>query len=1119
MARLTIRLMGTFEVALDGKRVSGFVSDKARALLAYLAVEADQPHRREALAGLLWGDYPERAARASLRNVLANLRQEIGDRDAHPPFLRISPQAIQLNPEGDAWVDVVSFEQLLGGQGGASRLHLLEESIALYRGDFLEGFSLPGSPAFEEWALLEREQLQRRALGALRELAEHYEGRGDPGRALSYAWRQVEIEPYPEGAQRQLLRLLARDGQRERALVQYKGYSELLAEELGVAPGEETKQLLQAICDDEDLSPWAPSPPAGLELPPLQTHNLPAQSTPFVGRERELADVSDLLADPDVRLVTVVGPGGMGKTRLALEMARQSLPHFPAGGWWVDLAPLPEDASVPRAVAAALGVLEQPDRPLHEVIADSLQTRELLLVLDNCEHVVEGAAGLVSLLLSRCPELAVLATSREPLHASGEHLYETPPMGLPEAGEAVERLLAADAVQLFRQRAAAVRSDFRLEGCATLVTKVCRRLDGMPLAIELAAARLRALSLAEVAARLDDRFRLLTGGSRTAHPRQRTLRNTIAWSVDLLEHAEPLLFARLSAFAGSFDLEGTEEVCGGAGVPAVEVLDLLSRLVDKSLVTLVRAEGGTTRYRLLETVRAYARERLAARGEADEIAAKHARCYLALAEGLEPRLVAQEKEMLSVFARLDAEADNLAAAMRWSLSSRQPEVALRIGGALRYWLEMRDQHLHPYAEWLERALAHDDRGDPVCRARALGPIWRSAQWQGNRDKQTSAAEEALKLARKTGDPKLIGRAAWDMGVMVYTDQPEAGRSLFQETLQAGREHGEPVLVCRAWEGLAELERDPAKRCALLEALLAQVPYCLQLFPLLHLGDATYQLGDLARAEAWRRRGLERAIELGALHWQASQLHQLGWIARRRGDYGQALALLARSQALLLRIGVTHELAYVVWSMGATAWYRGDLAQASQHLEQSLDLSRQHGFSDAAADAQSVLALVACEQGDYNRAEALCVAALGDLPEGYVYGQCLATSGLARVALCRGDAPRAIDLYREAMGHERRQGPPHIIDALEPLCWALAADGQAEEAVRLLACAARERAEMGMTLHPVDRPYHDRAVEAVRAALDEKAFAAAWAKGEGLDLDEAIEQALRDQNGTEPGTER
>ena len=941
MPQLTLRLLGPPAIELDGEPVS-LGRHKAMALLAYLALSPGS-HSRDSLAALLWPELDQRRARAEVRRTLSVLNRTLGD-----AWLTIDRETAGWAPQDEAWLDVDALRECLAAcaaHGHAADevceacVPFLSEAVALYRDGFLAGFTLPGSAAFDEWQFFETESLRDALAGALQRLAGWHGGQDEFEAAIPLARRWVSLDPTHEPAQRALMALYARSGQRSAALRQYAECERTLKAELDIAPSEETAQLYEAIRHGLDRP--AAGSAADVTLPPLRTDNLPAQSTTFVGRKQALAEIARLLADRDVRLLAVVGPGGMGKTRLALEVARQALPRFPAGAWWVDLAPLPADASrgreapVSRTVAAALGVQEQPDRPLPEVIADSLQTRELLLVLDNCEHVIDGAARLVGLLLSRCPDLTVLTTSREPLHVPGEHLYEVPPMDLPGAGEMAARRLDADAVQLFGQRAVAVRPGFSLEGCAALVADVCQRLDGMPLAIELAAARLRALSLAEVAGRLDDRFRLLTGGSRTALPRQRTLRYTVEWSVELLDPAEQALFARLSVFIGGFDLEAAEAVCGGEGVPAAEVLDRLASLVDKSLVIAVHGEGGTTRYRLLETLRAYARERLAARGETDVIAARHARCYLALAERLEPQLLAWEKEMLTAFAYLDAEADNLAAAMRWSLSSGETEVALRIGGVLRSWLEMRLQHLYPYAEWLERALAQGGTVNPGTRARALSVIHRSAMWKGDYDKAAVVAEEALDLARRTENPRLIGRATWDSGgAAAVTGQPEQARALCQEALQIGREHGDLWLVCDALEDLAAMERDLSKRYALMEELLAQAPYCLQFFPMMHLGRTSYELGALERSAAWYRSALARCVELGTLHGQGDMLGRLANIAGRRGDNDRAIALSERSQNLFRQSGGRLDAAYALAYLGHAVYSRGEYRSARQYYEQS-----------------------------------------------------------------------------------------------------------------------------------------------------------------------------------------
>ena len=449
MARLCLSLLGPFQATLDGAPLTGFPSSKVRALLAYLAVESARrrpgtvAHPRQVLAGLLWPDYPDRSAHTNLSNALSHLRTLLRDRAdtggeySSPvrPYLVVDRETVQFNADSDAWVDVLEFEGNLQPETQNTKLATpdsqLETCVRLYRGPFLDGFSVKDSPPFEQWTLLTRERLQRQALEALEalealgKLSAHWEQRGEYRQALAYAQRQLDLEPWREGAHRQAMRALALSGQRDAALAQYQACVRALKDELDVAPAVETTRLWEQIRHGT-LAVGTPRPKTETEArfladwvvaEPGPRHNLPAQVTSFVGRERELIELSRMLAEPEVRLVTVVGPGGMGKTRLALQAPRAALDQAAvAEAWLVDLAPVVDGAAVERAVAAALGVHEQPGRLLPETIAGALQTRKLLLLLDNCEHVLEGAAPLVAQLLSRCPELCAGHQPRAAAH-------------------------------------------------------------------------------------------------------------------------------------------------------------------------------------------------------------------------------------------------------------------------------------------------------------------------------------------------------------------------------------------------------------------------------------------------------------------------------------------------------------------------------------------------------------------------------------------------------------------------------------------------------------------------------------------------------------------------------
>jgi predicted ATPase len=427
------------------------------------------------------------------------------------------------------------------------------------------------------------------------------------------------------------------------------------------------------------------------DFPPLHSleafaHNLPRQLTSFIGREREMGEVKEFLAT--TRLLTLTGSGGCGKTRLALQVAADLLEAYADGVWLVELAALADPTLVPQTVASALGVREQPVRPLTETLVDYLQPKVLLLILDNCEHLLTASAQLANALLRSCPRLRMLASSRQGLGIAGERTYRVPSLSLPQPRPLppVERLTDYEAVRLFVERAVFTQPSFAItDQNAPAVAQVCERLDGIPLAIELAAARVKALPVEKLNERLDDMFRLLTGGSRTALPRQQTLRALIDWSYDLLSEPERALLRRLSAFAGGWTLEAAEAVGVGEGVEEWEVLDLLTSLVEKSLVLYEEREG-EGRYRLLETVRQYARDRLLESEEGEAVRTRHLEFFLHWAEqgpGLE---------------RLETEHDNLRAALAWSGAQRQGDVGLRLGGAMGgfwhvrgYWTEGRER--------------------------------------------------------------------------------------------------------------------------------------------------------------------------------------------------------------------------------------------------------------------------------------------------------------------------------------------------------------------------------------------------------------------------------------------
>jgi predicted ATPase/class 3 adenylate cyclase len=530
------------------------------------------------------------------------------------------------------------------------------------------------------------------------------------------------------------------------------------------------------------------------EFPPLRTleayrNNLPLQPTPLIGREKEVSEVCDLLGGEATRLLTLTGPGGIGKTRVALQAAAVLLEDFTDGAFFVPLATLTEAELFFSAVAETLGVKETAEQPLDETLKDYLSERRLLLLLDNFEQVLEAAPS-VTELLAGAPGLKVLATSRAPLGLYGEHEFPVPPLSMPDLKlqPLLERLTHYEAVRLFLERAQAVKPDFKVTNeSAPAVAEICVRLDGLPLAIELAAARIKMLPPKAMLQRLSSRLKLLTGGARDLPERQRTLRATIEWSFALLDEGEQLLFGRLAVFSGGRTLEAIEAICDAEGDLSAEAFEGVSSLVDMSLIRQEEVPGGEPRFVMLETVHEFAREKLQESAEAEEIKRLHAQYFLTLAEEAYPEL--KGPDQLEWLERLEAEQDNIRVAFSWALERKEVEVALRMGGALSWFWWVRDYYSEGRG-WLEEALAMDGRGSPEVRAMALAGAGGLAWEQGDLDRGQEACEEGLELLeheeREASEPKLwlLLYLGW-----VALDREDYGRAkqLFEEELALSRE--------------------------------------------------------------------------------------------------------------------------------------------------------------------------------------------------------------------------------------------------------------------------------------------------------------------------------------------
>jgi non-specific serine/threonine protein kinase len=625
-------------------------------------------------------------------------------------------------------------------------------------------------------------------------------------------------------------------------------------------------------------------------------HNLPAQLTTFIGRRHEIDEIERLFAS--TRLLTLTGAGGCGKTRLALQVASEVLDQFSDGVWIVDLAPLSEPALIPQTIAAILGVRDVPNRPLRDGLAEYFRARCLLLVLDNCEHLIAACARLVEPLLRVASNLHVLATSREGLGIGGETVWRVPSLSVPEPSDELNRELLQqyEAVRLFADRAAAVAPAFAVtEDNATTVAAICRRLDGIPLAIELAAARLNVLSVDQINARLNDRFRLLTGGSRTALARQRTLEAAIDWSYDLLSETESTLLCRLSVFPGGWTLEAAEDVCAGHGIESENMLDLLSHLVDKSLVNVEDDARGERRYRCLETVRQYGRERLVRSGDAERARDRHLDFFSRLVRRAEPEL--RGARQVAWLNRLQLEHDNLRAALDWCLAAPEHgETGLELGAALN-WFWFKRGHVGEARQWLERVLSAGTTSPAALRAKALDALGWMAAFQGDFPTALAQAAESMALAREAGD--------W------FT----VAEMLFLEGFLAVHRNDVNQAIERA--------------AACRDAASASGDLWIQAHPFELLGFAARLQGHYEDAAQFFGEALalfRRSDDM----WAVSRtLTDLGQIRVLQGHFADAKAFAAEGVILSLQLGDVREIAWYLEIFAATQAAQGNAGRAAR----------------------------------------------------------------------------------------------------------------------------------------------------------------------------------------------
>jgi predicted ATPase/class 3 adenylate cyclase/DNA-binding NarL/FixJ family response regulator len=803
-------------------------------------------------------------------------------------------------------------------------------------------------------------------------------------------------------------------------------------------------------------------------FPPLRSldsrpNNLPVQFTALIGREGEVARVCARLLAPEVRLVTLTGPGGTGKTRLALQTAAELLDAFEDGVFFVSLEPIRDPALVAATVLQALGLKEMAQQSPLDTLRGYLHDRSLLLVLDNFEQVL-AAASVVAELLEAAPGLKVLATSRAVLGVYGEHDLAVPPLTLPDLSRPIrpEALTHYEAVRLFIERAQAAQADFAVTNeTAPAIAEICHRLDGLPLAIELAAARVRLLPPLMLLNRLSSRLKLLVGGAQTLPVRQQTLRKTIDWSYELLDAGEQALFARLAVFVGSRSLSAVEAVCNARGDLPLDVLDGLQSLIDKSLLRQVPAEDGEARFLMLETIWEYALERLDERGELDELRRLHAGAMLELVERAEPGL--RGHEQASWLDRVEHDLDNIRAALRYALGAGAIEQGLRIASSLRRFWMIRG-HLREGRAWLEQLLARAAAVEPDERARGLSAAGGLMQIQGDYAQAQLLLQEAADILRARGDRRGLAVTLLNLAnCTFYTGDPRRAVELDEESHALFQALGEP------W-GIA---------------------------------IALHNLGFFARWQGQYERAAE-LLQQAVAHWRQSgdpanharSLDVLGEVLCCQGEEGRALALHEEALALRRSLGDKGGIPYSLKNLGVLAYRRGEFERAAALGEESLASLQEQGDRWGVALALLLLGGVATELGDGARALRLCEQSLELFrAQGDRFGVAAAHGTLGRLALRRGDPDEATRLF--AQGRALYAELQHLdgrAACLEGEAAAAFALGALERAVRSLREAAALREAAGAPLPARLQRELAQLLVSARAALGEGAWAAAWDEG-------------------------
>jgi predicted ATPase/DNA-binding SARP family transcriptional activator/tetratricopeptide (TPR) repeat protein len=909
---LEARLIGKFDIQYDGKPVI-ISSRTAQSLFAYLILTSGTLHRREKLAGIFWPDESEQKARAYLRNELWRIRKALAH-TSKVEYLLADNLTFGFNQSSAYWLDVEGLKNL---SNTASTEELIQ-SLSDYQGELLPGF-------YEDWVVLEREHLHvlfEQKITCLLEVLEKEQRWQD---LLEWAERWISLGQSLEAPYRALMVAYDVLGDHSKVTSTYERCKQALLQ-LDLEPSEQTRVLV-----------FKRNPKIKIPIP----------LTSFIGREKELKEVTGLFSKS--RLITLTGSGGMGKTRLAIQVTAEVLDLFPDGIWLLDLAPLTDPSVVPNTLASLLGVRESGEIVVTELLINFFRSRTALIIFDNCEHLIDASAQLINSLMIYCENLSILATSRETLRVSGELPYRVPSLQIPKPNTEFNflEISSMEAVKLFVARAAVASPRFVLsQQNAIPVAQICQQLDGIPLALELAAARTNVLTVEEILQHLNDRFNLLTYGLRSVLPRHQTLRATIEWSHELLSQKERILFRRLAVFMGGWTLDAAKEVCSQNGIEFEEILDLLAQLANKSLVLVETSNNSETRYRSLETIRQFALEMLRESYDERSVQVFHLDFFVKFAEDLGSKL--RGAEQLECLNRLDKEYDNLRVALEQSKTSGNIDAGLRIAWSLMLFWSARGYWSEAKSFLINILALPDEVYKTSLRVKGLIVAGLAATLLNDIALAQSWLDEGIEIARDLGpaSKSLLALSLGLKGYSIMSFNLSMGQSLCEQALAIGREIDDKYVIANVLDYLGNIYTTQGDYTAARAASDESVAVFLETNnrwmssrPLGNLGLICYQQRDYEAARSYLQAGLEIYREIGDKANIAFMLETLGDIDRIQGNYLHAGVLYEESLVIRRRMGDEFSIAILLANLGNISLQQGNLLQAITRFEESLGTAK------------------------------------------------------------------------------------------------------------------------------------------------------------------------------------